>query len=123
MDLDVRRVVVTRREIGLGERVVGERTRDLRAVDLQAEPRGRLRCCEPCAGVAERARDGEIGVVIGEAHGDAVAACDDPAARERGDAGVKLRLEGGRDASHGLISTSGMRGTLPAAKAERSTSR
>ena len=36
---------------------------------------------------------------------------------------VELGLKTRGDRSHGLISRSGMRGTLPAAKAERSTSR
>src|SRR5690242_2302741 len=108
MHLDARRVVATGREIGFGERVRGERAGDFGAVDLQAEPRGRLRGGETRAGVTQRARDGQVRVVIGEAHHDAVAPCDDPAARECGDAAVELRLQGGSYRSHSLISTSGM---------------
>jgi hypothetical protein len=118
-----RRVVAARRQVVLVERVGGERAGDLAPADREAELLRRFRGGEAGPGAAGHAVDDDVLVMLGEALDDAVAPRHDPAARERRDAAVELRLQPGRNASHGLISTSGMRGTLPAANAERSTSR
>ena len=67
--------------------------------------------------------DGDVRIVVGEAHDDAVAPRDDPAAASVVTPDVELGLQRGGNCSHSLISTSGMCGMLPAANAERSTSR
>jgi hypothetical protein len=121
--LDLRRVVAPRGEIGLAQEVAGQRAGDFGAVDREIERAGGFRGREAGPGAADHIVDGDVLVVIGKALRHAVTPCQLPASRQRGDTGIEFCLQRRRNRPHGLISTSGIFGIAPAAKADRSTSR
>jgi len=84
---------------------VHERTREFRAVDLHAEPLGRLRCVEAGVGEARGARQQHGLVVISEALHDPVAPRNEPASAQRGGAGIELGLQGGGNGAHRVFSS------------------